>query len=275
MGPLFINGQQILGDNITGYTFRFPVSTEYGYAHSDNLIYGTIGVNIGQQTWLDYAKRLYVGQQIPFDLPVAVSTVQQNNQSLPDNALAEDAFGQGYDNTTPLQMALIDNVAANNGQLMRPMLISKITDKDNNVIQSFSQQPLSSPISSQTATQVRQAMYGVTRCGSGSIVPGLFNSPWGIIGKTGTGEVGGGRPANSWMITQAPYSVNNPNQLPALTIVAMKENGGDGGPQVGPMIAGMYNDIFSHHYVNAQMPTAPSSTYCCSEQLLQIGCANP
>jgi peptidoglycan glycosyltransferase len=275
MGPLYINGQQILGNNIQGYTFRFPVSTEYGYSHSDNLIYGLIGVNTGQQTWLNYAKQLYVGQQIPFDLPVQTSTVlRQNSQSLANNELAEDAFGQGYDNVTPLQMALIDNVAANNGQLMRPMLLSKITDKDNNVIQSFSQQALSSPISSQTATQVRQAMYGVTRCGSGSIVPALFNSPWGIIGKTGTGEVGGGEAANSWMITQAPYSVNNPNQLPALTIVAMKENGGDGGVEVGPMIANMYNDIFSHHYVNAQTPTAPSSTYCCSEQLLQIGCAN-
>jgi cell division protein FtsI/penicillin-binding protein 2 len=272
VGPLFIDGQQILGDNLEPYTFRFPVTAEYGYSHSDNLIYGTMGVNVGQQMWLDYAKRLYVGQQIPFDLPVAVSSVQQNNQPLPDNALAEDAFGQGYDNMTPLQMALIDNVAADNGQLMRPMLVSKITDLDNNVIQSFSQTALSSPISSQTATQVRQAMYGVTRCGSGSIVKPLYNSPWGIIGKTGTGEVGGGEPANAWMVTQAPYSINNPNQLPALTIVAMKENGGDGGPEVGPMIAGMYNDIFSHHYVSAQVPVTPNLNYCCSEQLLQLGC---
>ncbi|HEY4387938.1 MAG TPA: penicillin-binding transpeptidase domain-containing protein, partial [Ktedonobacteraceae bacterium] len=275
MGPLYIDGQQIIGNNIQGYTFRFPVSTEYGYTHSDNLIYGQIGVNIGQQTWLDYAKRLYISQQIPFDLPVATSTVLKNNQSLADNALAEDAFGQGYDNVTPLQMALINNVAADNGRLMRPTLISKITDKNNNAVQSFTPQELSSPVSQETATEVRQAMYGVARCGSGSIVPDLYNSPWGIIGKTGTGQVStSGTPAaNAWMITQAPYSINNPNQLPDLTIVAMKENGGDGGLAVGPMIAKMYADIFSHHYVNAQTPATPSSTYCCSEQLLQLGCS--
>jgi peptidoglycan glycosyltransferase len=277
MGPVFIDGQQIIGNNIQGYTFRFPVSTEYGYTHSDNLIFGQIGVNIGQQTWLDYAKRLYVGQQIPFDLPVAVSTVLKDNQPLAKNALAEDAFGQGFDNVTPLQMALIDNVAADNGQLMQPTLVSKITDKNNNVIQSFTPQTLSSPISQQTATEVRQAMYGVTRCGSLSIVPTVFASPWGIIGKTGTGQVStsGAIPANGWVISQAPYSVSNPNQLPALTIVAMKENGGDGGLAVGPMIAKMYNDIFSHGYVKAQKPAAPSSTYCCTEQLLQLGCPNP
>ncbi|HTK06436.1 MAG TPA: penicillin-binding transpeptidase domain-containing protein [Ktedonobacteraceae bacterium] len=275
MGPLYIDGQQIIGNNIQGYTFHFPVSTEYGYTHSDNLIYGQIGVNIGQQTWLNYAKRLYLSQKIPFDLPVATSTVLKNNQSLADNALAEDAFGQGYDNVTPLQMALINNVAADNGRLMRPTLISKITDKSNSVVQSFTPQELSSPVSQQTATEVRQAMYGVARCGSGSIVPDLYNSPWGIIGKTGTGQVStNGTPAaNAWMITQAPYSISNPNQLPDLTIVAMKENGGDGGLDVGPMVAKMYADIFSHHYVNAQTPAAPSSTYCCSEQLLQLGCS--
>jgi peptidoglycan glycosyltransferase len=277
MGPVFINGQQILGNNIQGYTFRFPVTTEYGYTHSDNLIFGQIGVNIGQQIWLDYAKRLYVGQQIPFDLPVATSTVLKDNQPLADNALAEDAFGQGYDNVTPLQMAVIDNVAADNGQLMRPMLIAKITDKDNNVIQSFAPQMLSTPISQQTATEVRQAMYGVTRCGSLSIVPTVYSSPWSIIGKTGTGQVStsGTIPANGWVISQAPYAISNPNQLPALTIVAMKENGGDGGLAVGPMIAKMYDDIFSQHLVNVQTPAAPNPNYCCTEQLLQLGCPQP
>ena len=157
---------------------------------------------------------------------------------------------------------------------MRPTLLSKVADKDNNVLQSFSPQLLSTPVSEQAATGVRQAMYGVTRCGSGSIVPDLYNSPWGIISKTGTGQVStdGSVPANSWMITQAPYSVTNPGQLPALTIVGMKENGGEGGSMIGPMIAHIYADIFSHNYVKAQMPGPPSSTYCCNEKLLQLGC---
>lgn len=275
MGPLYINGQHIIGDNITGYTYHFPVSTEYGYSHSDNLIYGLIGVHTGQNTWLDYNKKFYVGQKIPFDLPVTPSQVTVNNQSLPDNQLAADAFGQGYDNVTPLQMSLIDNAAAANGQLMQPMLVEKMTDNSKNLVKSFMPGVLSSPISQDTATQVRRAMYGVVRCGSGSIIPELINSPWNIIGKTGTGQVStdGTVPANSWMITQAPYSVDNPDQLPALTIVAMKENGGEGGQTSGPMIAHMYNDIFTQHLVNAPTPTPPTSTYCCNEKLLQLGCA--
>jgi penicillin-binding protein A len=275
LGPINYNGQNIgpIGNNIEGYTFRFPVSTAYGFAHSDNIIFAQIGVNTGFNTWMDYNKRLYVGSKIPFDLPVVPSTVVPNGQdTLPDNALAANAFGQGSDFVTPMQMSLIDNVVANNGQLMRPMLVLQATDHNKNPTQTFSSQPLGSQpqFTTQTATGVRQAMYGVVRCGSGSIVNQLFTSNVGIIGKTGTAEVGGGQPAHAWMITQAPYNINNPSQLPALTIVAMKENGGEGGATVGPMIAAMYSDIFNN-VMKVQLPAPASPTYCCNTNLLQRG----
>lgn len=277
LGPVIINGQAFgpVGNNIAGYTIRYPVTTEYGYTHSDNIIYAQIGEKTGDTTWLDYNKRMYVGQQIPFDLPVATSTVQQGNTPLSPNQLAANSFGQGIDFVTPMQMSLIDNVVANNGSMMRPMLVSKIVDPSKTPVQTNTPSQLSSPVSAQTATAVRQAMYGVVRCGSGSIVSQLFTSTMGIIGKTGTGEVGGGKPAQAWMITQAPYSVTNPSQLPALTIVAMKENGGEGGSVAGPMIARMYQDIFTQVMTNVQMPPAPNPAYCCNTGLLQIGCPAP
>jgi peptidoglycan glycosyltransferase len=279
LGPIFYNGQQIgpVGNNIQGYTIRFPVTTEYGYTHSDNIIFAQIGVNTSYNTWMDYNKRFYVGQKIPFDLPVTVSTVLRNGQPLANNELAADSFGQGYDAMTPLQMSLIDDAAANNGELMRPMLVSKILDPNKTPVATYGPQSLGNPISSQTATEVRQAMFGVVRCGSGSIVQQLFTSNAGIIGKTGTAQVSnnGSIPAHAWLITQAPYTVTNPNQLPALTIVAMKENAGDGGTVIGPMIAAMYHDIFSNNYVKATLPGPPDPNYCCSAQLLQIGCPVP
>ena len=56
LGPVNYNGHNIgpTGNNIDGYTFRFPVTTEYGFSHSDNIIYAQIGVKTGAQTWLDY-----------------------------------------------------------------------------------------------------------------------------------------------------------------------------------------------------------------------------
>src|SRR5437588_6329024 len=142
---------------------------------------------------------------------------------------------------TPMQMALIDNTIANNGELMRPSLVMKIVDPNGSTVMSSSPQSLGTPVSNTTASQVRDAMYGVVQCGSGRFgppPPELNTSPYAIIAKTGTGEVAGGQqPSEAWLITQAPY------QNPQLTIVGMKENAGEGGSAIGPMVTNIYNDI--------------------------------
>ncbi len=279
VGPINYNGHNIgpIGNNLgigdpDPYTIHFPVTTEYGFTHSDNVMFAQIGVKTGAQQWLDYNKRFYVGSQIPFDLPVTPSSVE--GQPFQDVNLASGAFGQGYDLVTPMQMSVLDDAVANDGQLMRPMLVSRILDPNKTQIEKYDAQTLGSTpqMSQQTARSVRQAMLGVVRCGSGSLnVVKLGTSPYTIIAKTGTAEVGGNQAANSWLITQAPYSVTNPTVLPRLTIVAMKENAGEGGASTGPMITNMYNDIFNN-VIKLTAPTPPSVNYCCSTKLLQIGC---
>ncbi len=261
------------GNNLEPYTHTFPVALRYGYTHSDNIIFAQVGAKMGASTWLDYNSRFYVGKKIPFDLPVKVSTVTPaNGQSLKLNQLAENSFGQGIDSITPLQMTMIDNAIANNGVLMRPSLVLKIVDPSGAIVMSSSPQSLGTPISDNTASQMRDAMYGVVQCGSGkfgptpSLAPELDTSPWAIIAKTGTGEVprvnGHTVGAEGWLLTQAPY------QNPQLTIVAMKENVGEGGSAVGPMVTRTYNDIFSKIM---KIPTSPpvDPNYCFTTGLLQ------
>lgn len=233
------------GNNICCYTHSYPVDVEYGFVHSDNIIFAQVGAKTGPDTWLKYNHSFYVGQQPPFDLPVMPSSVTRAGQNTLSVAqLAENSFGQGVDFVTPFQMSLLDDAIANDGDLMRPWLVTKIVDPTNSsVVQPFSQQDLGSKMKADTARLVRQAMYGVVECGSGSLVQKLINSPWAILGKTGTGEVGGGNPAQGWLITQAPY---NTDTAPALTIVAMRENGGEGSYLNGPITADIYNAIFTN-----------------------------
>jgi penicillin-binding protein A len=252
-----------VGNNISGYTKNFPVDIQYGFVHSDNIIFAQVGAKMGADTWLNYNSRFYVGQHPPFDLPTTISTVTPPGGQLTVRGLAENSFGQGVDFVTPFQMSLIDDAIANNGHLMRPWLIMKIVDRTNQtIVQSNSQQELGTPISQNTASLVRQAMYGVVRCGSGSIVAQLVGSPWALMVKTGTGEVGGGKPAQAWLITQAPFD------NPALTIVSMRENGGEGGYMNGPIVADIYNDVFSN-IMHLPMPPAPDPNYCFQTGLLQ------
>lgn len=270
------------GSNINGYTSTYPVDLRYGYTHSDEVIFAQVGVKMGAATWLDYNKRFYVGKQIPFDLPVRVSTVTPqshlcqatppNPTSLSEVQLAEDAFGQGVDNITPLQMALINNTVANNGHMMRPTLIYKIVDQDHTILQSFNPVELGTPISDTTASEVRDAMYGVIQCGDGSLTQAqLIGSNWSIIGKTGTGnqfDNTGKTPAQSWFITQAPY-VYQSEPLPRITIVAMKENAGLGAFANGPMLRTIYDRIFSEVLKDVPPSPARDPNFCYNTGLLQ------
>ncbi|HTI12945.1 MAG TPA: penicillin-binding transpeptidase domain-containing protein [Dictyobacter sp.] len=276
-GGIIVDGTLITGNNLAyndgsaSYTFHFPVSTAYGFENSDNLIFAQVTLNTGQSTWLNYMKKFYIDKQVPFDLPVAESTVENaNGQPLSQIQFATDGFGQGVDDITPFQMALVNNTVANNGVMMRPMLISKITNPQGQTLQNYSSSQLSTVTSVNTAEQVRQAMLDVAKCGGGYPITDIRNTPWGIIGKTGTGQVGGNTPAEGWFITQAPYYINNPDQMPALTITAVKYNAGEGAYAVGPMEAKMYNDIFSAGYVKVTQPNNPTpDAYCIPQGLIQ------
>ena len=281
LGPLYYDGSQVKGDNLGYYpnaegqrfVFHFPITTEFAYTNSDNIIFAQLGVKAGEKMWLDYTRKLYLDKQVPFDLPVATSSVLNSDGTpLTTLQLASNAYGQGIDNITPLQMSLIDNTVANNGILMRPTLISRIVDPNQNPLQTFSPQQLGTVISQDTAFKVRLAMSAVTTCGSGWHLSQHFGYQNSIAGKTGTAEIGNHQVAHGWMITQAPFTLNtsDPNQMPALTIIAMRENGGEGAYAVGPAIWKMYNDIFSKGYVHAQMPAQlPSDPYCLNVNLWQ------
>lgn len=275
--------------NIDGYTFHFPVSLAYGFSHSDNIIFAEAGVVTGASTWLKYNQELYIDQKIPFDLPVKVSTVTPQAQkglcsynpqtatALNGPTLAEDSFGQGKDFVTPLQMMLVNNVTAAGGKLMRPTIIQKIVDpKTQSILQSFTATLLSQPITSTTAQEVRDAMYGVNQCGSGSLnLVKLSNgyTPWGVIGKTGTAQYAGEtatQGGQSWYITQAPYLYQS-GAIPAITITAMKEQGGEGAYANGPMLNKDYNDIFTKVMPNVKQPAAPpgGANFCYTTGFLQ------
>jgi penicillin-binding protein A len=267
------DGTKVIGDNLGYglYVFHFPVDTEFGYANSDNIMFAHIGVDMGLQAWLNNAKNMYFNKNVPFALPVAQSSVlHANGAPMQTIDLADDSFGQGVDFVTPFQMSLVDNIAADNGVLMQPMLVSKITTPSNQTVQTFAPQKLATVVSPSAAYGTRQAMSAVTDCGSAWRLNAYFNDSYGIIGKTGTGQVNStGTKAQAWMLTQAPY-FNNPNEVPALTIVAMRENGGEGAYAAGPAIWRMYNDIFSQGLVKTAQPTPINpDTYCLANNLWQ------
>ncbi|HVU69336.1 MAG TPA: penicillin-binding transpeptidase domain-containing protein, partial [Ktedonobacteraceae bacterium] len=184
----------------------------------------------------------------------------------------------GKDFVTPFQMMVIDNVAANDGKLMRPAIIQKIVNpQDGTLLRAFSPQLLRQVISAASAQATRDAMYGVNACGSGSLKIVQLSYPytnWEVIGKTGTAQVPPGPnnqviPADSWFMTAAPY-IYQSNQIPAITITAMKENGGEGAYANGPMLRDIYDQIFTKVLTGVHTNPVPpgGSSFCTNTKLL-------
>ena len=74
------------------------------------------------------------GAPLPFDLPTAVSQVTNGDGGEPggfvdDVELANASYGQAETFVTPLQMALVAATVANDGELMRPRLVTALTGK--------------------------------------------------------------------------------------------------------------------------------------------------
>jgi len=83
---------------------------------------------------LKYNRSFYVGQQPPFDLLYCEFGYKAGAEYAQRCATCRELLWQGIDFVTPFQMSLLDNAIANNGDLMRPWLVTKIVDPTNSAL---------------------------------------------------------------------------------------------------------------------------------------------
>lgn len=158
--------------------------------------------------------------------------------------------GQGYVQTTPLQMAVAAGMIANGGRRLRPYLHRERTP--NAVFREYAPSHL---------RLVQNAMAAVTRPGGTAPSVGQ-GAPYGIAGKTGTAQVSrlrydedGDRIKNenlpkklrdhAWFVGYAPTAT------PRVAIAVLVENGGSGGKVAGPIARRMADE-----YVAMYLPDA-------------------
>jgi len=127
------------------------------------------------------------------------------------------SFGQASDRVSPLQMAMVSAAVANGGQLMKPNLIETISAPDLTVLQPFSPEVYSTPISGGTAATMTEMMVNGVANGAASNarINGID-----VAGKTGTAENADGEPYTLWFTGFAP--ANDPQVAVAVVV----ENGG-------------------------------------------------
>ncbi|HEY8451148.1 MAG: penicillin-binding transpeptidase domain-containing protein [Micromonosporaceae bacterium] len=174
-----------------------------------------------------------VGRSDGRGIPVAASQtgdlVRDDGEDDPAT-VALSSIGQASVRITPLQGAMIAATVANGGVQMRPYLVERLLDADLVPVYSASPQQLRRPVSAEVAAALRDMMVGVVTGGTGTnaAIPGVQ-----VGGKTGTAEVGDGRPEHGWFIGFAIVDGE-----PVSAVAVLLENAGPGGSAEAARIAG-------------------------------------
>lgn len=146
-------------------------------------------------------------------------------------------IGQGDFLITPLQMAMATAAVANGGELLRPQIVNKITDKDGQTVQDFQKDvKRANFIDSSNLQIVREGMRQAVTSGSATRLDSL---PVPVGAKTGTAQFGSEGKTHAWMTAFAPY--NNPQ----IAVVVLIEEGGEGYATAGPVVYDILNWYFS------------------------------
>lgn len=220
-GVLQFNSKESLKD-YDGEAFG-NINFKQAYVHSSNVVFGTIGLNLGNSALKGTAESFYFNKTIPSD-GFSISKSQfPTYKSYEKGNIAQSAIGQSGVLATPMQMAMVASTIANNGVMMEPHLVSSVVASDGTTVKTFSQQSLGTIISQNTATTMKDLMRGVVTDGTGTVadISGLS-----VAGKTGTAdhkENGADAVPHSWFIGFAP--VDNPK----IAVAVLVEDGGQGG----------------------------------------------
>ncbi len=163
------------------------ISFEEGFQRSSNvgvskLVWEKIGVN----RFLDYLNAFHFDRTTGIDLPrEQAGTILYR---YPIEQLTA-SYGQGT-TVTPIQLIQAATAIANDGQMMKPYIIQKITDPNTGqVVQQTEPEVVGQPVSKETANQVLAAMESVITSdyGTGRNIYNLES--YSVAGKTGTAQI--------------------------------------------------------------------------------------
>lgn len=217
----YVIGDFTLHDNegeATGYQ-----DVTNAFALSSNVDFAQIALKMGTDLFYQYLDKWGIGSSLDFQLPAETDRVP-NKASVVPGELAQMGFGQGALLMTPLQMALVASTIANGGNMPRPYLVRQIV-RDGTAASVTPSGNLASPVSADTAANVKKMMVAVVSRGTGTVaqLPHVQ-----VAGKTGTATNPHGA-AHSWFVCFAPAD------RPRVAVAVIVENGGYGADVAAPI----------------------------------------
>jgi len=161
------------------------LTTEGIITKSSNIGAAKIGIKLGEDRLYDYAADYGFGERTGIPLPGEVSGILHPVKDWSKVSIAQIPMGHGVA-VTRLQMAMAMCALANDGWLMRPMLVKCLADRDGNIVEQYAPQRVRQVVSDGTDKEMIQALETVVS--PDGTAPGAAMKDYQAAGKTGTAQ---------------------------------------------------------------------------------------
>ena len=219
------NGEYRIGRNVIHDTKSHGwLSLQQIVKYSSNIGAVKMAEKLGAQQLYAYLRGFGFGQRSGITCPgeTAGSLSSFKNWSAIDTGAI--SFGQGV-SVSAIQLAAAASAIANDGVLMKPMLVKAVTDRKERTVKSYAPQKVRRVISAQTARTVRRILKTVITEGGTGVNAALEG--YSVCGKTGTAQ----KIDDSGTYAKGRYLASflgfAPADHPELTILVIVDEPGD------------------------------------------------
>lgn len=197
--------------------------------HSSNvgvskLIYKAYKKN--PQKYIDRLYSFHLKEPLGIEIPGEAKPYIKDTKSKSWSAVSLPFMSYGYElQLTPLQILNFYNTVANNGTMVKPMLVKEIK-QGGKIIEKFEPSIIDNSIcSSRTIEMAKEMLEGVVQNGTAQ---SLKKSPFKIAGKTGTAQIakpGGGYDKKNYNASFVGYFPANAPKFSCIVVVSKPSTG--------------------------------------------------
>lgn len=222
-GKIQFNDKQSLR-NYNGYSYG-EIDLKKAVSVSSNVVFGTLAMDLGNDKLKATAEKFGFNNKMPSD---DIGIAQSKFPKLESNEIgniAQTGIGQSSILATPMEMALVISTIANDGVMMKPILMKEIVSSNGRKVKSMKPEAVQTVIPKENSAIIKSYLKASVDDKLSGQWKYVFNGT-NTAGKTGTADYklpnGENAVPHSWFVGFAP--ADNPQ----VAVAVIVENGGIG-----------------------------------------------
>lgn len=206
------------------------------FAKSCNTAFSEIGLSLNLKKFAASNDRLLFNAPLPCDLPYSKSSyVMKEGASVGE--IMQTAIGQGKTLVSPYHLALVMAAVANDGVLMRPYLVDRVTSHDGAEVSRQEPEAYGRLFTAKQSAVLKQYLRAVVSQGTAER---LNSQQYTAGGKTGSAEFTDAKDSHAWFLGYAEQKEGK-----ELVVSVVVEGAGTGGMYAVPVAKAVFDAYFA------------------------------